>query len=130
MRSITVFLQSKNKKERFDSSVTTWGELREVLESKGLLESTLKYTMVPGKLTLESPLAELHNGDITIIATPISVKSGAVDLVQFMGSLREKVNDAFSEAIDELEAGDYGDPDDSDGNSIDELKKLANELGL
>ncbi len=126
MRNVTVFIQSKNKKEKFNSAASTWGELREILDQKGLLESTLKYTMVPGKVTLEAAGAELFNGDITIIATPISVKSGAVSILEVMGSLREKINDAFDELADEIENGDFGTPEPSD--DLSDLQRLADEL--
>jgi hypothetical protein len=128
MRKITVFIQSKNKKETFNSSATTWGELRETLRDKELLESTLKYTMIPGKVTLEAAAAELFTGDLTIIATPISVKSGSLSIVDLMVSLREKINNAFDEIIDEVESGEFGDPQETDDISIAELKRLADEL--
>lgn len=128
MRKITVFIQSKNKKETFNSSATTWGDLRTELDNRNLLESTLKYTMIPGKVTLEASAAELFNGDLTIIATPVSVKSGAVNIVELMGSLRQKINDAFDELIDEVENGEYGDPDENTDQSLAELRRLADEL--
>jgi hypothetical protein len=108
----------------FNSSASTWGELKTELSSNNLLEDGLKYSLGKQKLTLENDGALLPNEDIIVIGTPKSVKSGRFNESQFVERLQELINEALETLKDEAEDGEFNNDDDGD----DDLEALANEL--
>jgi hypothetical protein len=111
-----------------NSDATTWGELKDVLNSRDISTDGMKGIIRETKITLESDEAQLPDDNFTLFLFTAKVKSG-LDTAEMLRDLRNRMDEAFDEMIDDLKEGVYG--DDSDG-AISDLKKerdrLAREL--
>lgn len=81
-------------------------------------------TVLQTKNQLVSSEALLPEGEFKLVLTPSKTKSGAVDVAAIMVELREKINCAFDELIDEIESGDFGQNEDGTTLSKEELAEI------
>lgn len=73
---VTVFNTSGKKRSQVETTVQTWGELKEVLTGEGVEVSGKKAIIGETQLTLESSKAILPDYDFTLFLSPVKVKSG------------------------------------------------------
>ena len=121
-RKIVVYSTKTSKSTTIESSATTWGELR--TEIRSLLTEDMTATVLQTKNQLVSSEALLPEGEFKLVLTPSKTKSGAVDVAAIMVELREKINCAFDELIDEIESGDFGQNEDGTTLSKEELAEI------
>lgn len=123
MKTVKIFSTKTQKSESIETSATTWSELRsEILAKTSALKEDMVASVFETKVTLVSDQAVLPTGNFTLVLTPAKTKSGGIDTAAIMASLRDKINEAFEEIIDEIENGDFG---DSSGDDIPaELKNF------
>ena len=123
MKTVKIFSTKTQKSESIETSATTWSELRsEILAKTSALKEDMVASVFETKVTLVSDQAVLPTGNFILVLTPAKTKSGVVDTAAIMASLRDKINEAFDEIIDEIENGDFG---DSSGDDIPaELKNF------
>lgn len=114
MRKIRVFSTKTNTSSSFDSSASNWGELRnQIISSTQLLREDMVATVFETKNTLIREDAAIPEGDFTLVLTPAKTKSGQDDIAEIMVRLRDKMNAAFDEIIEEIENGDFSNEEKS-----------------
>jgi hypothetical protein len=74
-REITIFT-TKGEKIKIQSSATTWGELKSVVENKGFDMNQFKALESVNRTSLESSIAILPTTAFTLFISPIKTKSG------------------------------------------------------
>ena len=62
-KTVTVF-GTRGKKVKLETSVSTWGELRPLLEEEGVSFNNMRATESVGRTTLEHKDAVLPEGDV------------------------------------------------------------------
>lgn len=98
-RVITVFT-SKGKKQKIETDVTTWGDLKPLVEEHYDL-SNLQPTENVNKTTLLHQDAALPEGNFVLFLRPVKTKSGGeFDNMSFK-DLRANLTDADKEALQE-----------------------------
>ena len=75
-RLVTVLSTKDNNKKEINTDVTTWGELKPLIEAQGISCGDMKAMVRSTKATLEHSSAVLPTEDFTIFLTPGKVKSG------------------------------------------------------
>lgn len=132
MKNVRIYIQSKNIKKIIKSSATTWKDLREDIKSAlgSNFDPNLKYTLVETRATLEQDEAIIPNTDVSIIGTPVTVKSGReIDLAAVIESLNKKIKEALDELKSEIEKGHYDTYNEEEGNAdFSDLEDLANKI--
>lgn len=73
-RKATIFFTQTSAKEKIDTNVTTWGELKKLITGN---TSNKNFVLKQGSHTLQSPEAVLPEGDFVIFAYPQESKGGA-----------------------------------------------------
>ncbi len=77
LRKVLVFDSAAQSKKEFQSSATTWGDLKRELSSHGISTSNCKFIEGSTKLTLEQDQALLPMKDFVTFKMPVSTKSAA-----------------------------------------------------
>lgn len=76
MRLVTVLSTKDNNKKEITTDVTTWGELKPLIDAAGIATGNMKAMVRSTKATLEHTSALLPTEAFTIFLTPGKVKSG------------------------------------------------------
>lgn len=76
-RKVTAVSTRDGGRKEVDTDVTTWGELKPLLEAEGMTTSNMKAMVRDTKQNLERDDAQLPTGDFTLFLTPGKVKSGS-----------------------------------------------------
>lgn len=90
-RTITVYSTKNSKIKKYETDVTTWGDLRQVIQGDYDLGS-LKATENINKSTLEHIDTVLPSGDFRLFLRPVKTKSGSDYKEMKFGQLREVIN--------------------------------------
>lgn len=115
MRTVKIFSTKAGSQTSIRSAATTWAELRsQVLSETTALKEDMVASVFETRNSLISDAASLPEGDFTLVLTPAKTKSGTIDTAAVMASLRDKINEAFDEIIEEIENGDHGSADGDD----------------
>jgi hypothetical protein len=76
---VTVFSTKGKKRSTVETTVQTWGELKQVLSAEGIETSGMKSIIGETQLSLESSKAVLPDYDFVLFLSPVKVKSGCID---------------------------------------------------
>lgn len=75
-RKVSVFSTSTGKLVPIETDARTWGDLRKILEEKGISFSGMKAIVKETEMALEGDNAALPEGEFKLFLTPSKVKSG------------------------------------------------------
>lgn len=106
-RKVTVASSSSNRAKQYETSATTWGQLKN--EISELLTGDLEAIVNPGHVTLSQDNSVLPTGDFKLYLIPTKNKSGAITESQAVGlgkeigaALVEAANKATTEDVNAL----------------------------
>lgn len=134
LRKIVVITTTKSQPKELYSEATTYGQLKDSLREFGDLEK-MRAVVKESKTTLELNEASLPDSDFTLFLSPKQIKAGEIDIAAVLRSLQSKIDNAFDEAIEEVEDGVHDDDEEvaprakSAGSVIsDEDREFMNQL--
>lgn len=134
LRKIVVITTTKSQPKELYSEATTYGQLKDSLREFGNLEK-MRAVVKESKTTLELNEASLPDSDFTLFLSPKQIKAGEIDIAAVLRSLQSKIDNAFDEAIEEVEDGVHDDDEEvaprakSAGSVIsDEDREFMNQL--
>lgn len=99
MCEITIYSTRKGEASKFNTSATTWGELRKELYKADLYNEKMKAVLSTNKMTLENDDVVLPDGGYTIFMVPKETKSGVGFSVEKVKSLQADMNTLFESVI-------------------------------
>jgi hypothetical protein len=120
MRKVKVYSTVSGLKQ-FDSSATTWGELKYELQNDGYSLSNMTVTENKRNSTLVLDEAELPEEDFVLMLTPQKTKSGAMSY----GEIRAQIKKAFI-SYGTAAATHFNEGKNYTNKSKDELESLLN----
>jgi hypothetical protein len=131
-RNILVFSTQNDRKVTISSNATQWGELRDALESEFKFDISKMNCVAKnsqGKTKLDFDETPLPAGEFNLFLMPKEVKSGAFDMAGALDDLRSKINSAFEEVIESIDAGEYGIAESSEDEKLKQCaREIQNEL--
>lgn len=103
MRTVKVYSTRTSKLNKVETSATTWGELRPILEDLGYYTSSMKAVESSTKVTLEHSDIELPTGDFLLMMVPQESKAGADYTLtdEDINELAETIEDAVREFLED-----------------------------
>lgn len=109
MRTVKVYSTREGKVNKVETSATTWGELRPILEDLGYYTSSMRAVESSTKVTLEHSDIKLPTGDFLLMMVPKESKAGADYILtdDDIDGLAEVIEDAVREYL----VGKVEDPD-------------------
>lgn len=111
LRKVVVISTTKSQPKEFYSEATNFGQLKDSLSEFGEI-SKMRAVVKESKATLELDEAVLPEGDFTVFLTPKQIKAGAIDIAAALTALRDKLYESYTEVIDSIEDGDFGEEDE------------------
>jgi hypothetical protein len=129
MRTIRVISTQSDRAQSIESSASTWGELQSALSGIISNVNDMKAIVRETRVSLESPEAQLPEGNFTVILSMKKIASG--NETRYSDSqlkeLRTKLNNLFNDLLDEDE-----DENPANGISAEEDRDIARlrEQGL
>jgi len=129
MRTIRVISTQSDRARSIGSSASTWGELQSALSEIISNVNDMKAIVRETRVSLESPEAQLPEGNFTVILSMKKIASG--NETRYSDSqlkeLRTKLNNLFNDLLDEDE-----DENPANGISAEEDRDIARlrEQGL
>lgn len=111
LRKVVVISTTKSQPKEFYSEATNFGQLKDSLSEFGDI-SKMRAVVKESKATLELDEAVLPEGDFTVFLTPKQIKAGAIDIAAALTALRDKIYESYTEVIDSIEDGDFGEEDE------------------
>jgi len=129
MRTIRVISTQSDRAQSIESSASTWGELQSALSGIISNVNDMKAIVRETRISLESPEAQLPEGNFTVILSMKKIASG--NETRYSDSqlkeLRTKLNNLFNDLLDEDE-----DENPANGISAEEDRDIARlrEQGL
>lgn len=96
---ITVYSTRQGSASKFETSATTWGELKKELFSADLYTEKMKAVLSTNKATLESNEYVLPTSTYTVFMVPIETKSGVGFTVEKVRQLQSDMNQLFEEVV-------------------------------
>lgn len=106
MRTITVIGTTLSTPREYNTSATTWGQLKEIIREFGDV-SNMKAVVKENRATLEREDALLPEGDCTVFLSQAKIKAGVVDAVAILSALKEEYSDAVDNVIDRVKDGEF-----------------------
>lgn len=113
IRDIRIISSTRTGVKNISSSVETWGQLKDSISDFGDL-SKMTAVVKETRVTLDNNEALLPEGTFTVYLSPKQIKAGSGNSVEIITALRDKLNSAFDELIEEIEDGNFDDDDDDD----------------
>jgi hypothetical protein len=129
MRTIRVISTQSDRAQSVESAASTWGELQSALSGIISNVNDMKAIVRETRVSLESPEAQLPEGNFTVILSMKKIASG--NETRYSDSqlkeLRTKLNNLFNDLLDEDE-----DENPANGISAEEDRDIARlrEQGL
>jgi hypothetical protein len=129
MRTIRVISTQSDRAQSIESAASTWGELQSALSGIISNVNDMKAIVRETRVSLESPEAQLPEGNFTVILSMKKIASG--NETRYSDSqlkeLRTKLNNLFNDLLDEDE-----DENPANGISAEEDRDIARlrEQGL
>ena len=111
LKKIVVISTTNSQPNELHSEASTYGQLKDSLREFGDLDK-MRAVIKESKTTLELNDAVLPDSDFTLFLTPKQIKAGAINIAEVLRSLRDKINNAFNDAIEEVEDGEHDEEDD------------------
>ena len=96
---ITVYSTRQGSGSKFETSATTWGELKKELYAADLYTEKMKAVLGTNKATLESNDYVLPTSTYTVFMLPIETKSGVGFTVEKVKTLQSELNKLFEEVL-------------------------------
>jgi hypothetical protein len=105
--TVRVYNTRTQAQKTIETSVTKWGELKEVLNGQGVETHNLKAINGETEVTYDSPDAILPDNDFTLFLIPEKVKSGADDSLywRYRAQIAEIISQEGAEARDHFNEG-------------------------
>ncbi len=129
MRTIEINTPGSDELKSIRTDATTWSELCRDLNNAGISTTGMKGVVRGTQVTLEAGNAIIPDGAAMIYLFTAKVKSGGTDLSQMMQDLRDAMENAFNEIIENLDDGAYA-TEESEAKSslLADRKKLEREF--
>lgn len=135
MITVKVSTPAADGMREIQTEATTWGELKSDLLDAGISTDGMKGVVRETKVSLEASDAQLPDTDFTVMLFTGKIKSG-FDHAEMMRALRDNIENAYNEVIDDIESGlfDDGENDSCERTSTvssleQERRKIERELG-
>lgn len=132
MRTVKVSTSGADGLIEVETAATTWAELKFDMEDAGISTDGMKGVVRETKVSLEANDAQIPEGNFTVMLFTGKIKSGAFDHAQMMRDLRDSIEDAYNEVIENIDCGAYGEDEPERSNSTSSLeaerRKLEREL--
>lgn len=132
MRTVKVSTSGADGLIEVETAATTWAELKSDMEDAGISTDGMKGVVRETKVSLEANDAQIPEGNFTVMLFTGKIKSGAFDHAQMMRDLRDSIEDAYNEVIENIDCGAYGEDEPERSNSTSSLeaerRKLEREL--
>lgn len=129
MRTIRVISTQSDRAQSVESAASTWGELQSTLSGIISNVNDMKAIVRETRVSLESPEAQLPEGNFTVILSMKKIASGNNSRYtdSQLKELRTKLNNLFNDLLDEDE-----DETSANGISAEEDRDIARlrEQGL
>jgi hypothetical protein len=104
MRTIRVISTQADSAISIESNATTWSQLKEELGARFSGVSDMKAIVRETRVTLESPEAQLPEGNFTIILSMKKIASGVRYSISQLREIRTKLNNVFADLLGDLAA--------------------------
>lgn len=132
MRTVKVSTSGADGLIEVETAATTWAELKSDMEDAGISTDGMKGVVRETKVSLEANDAQIPKGNFTVMLFTGKIKSGAFDHAQMMSDLRDSIENAYNEVIENIDCGAYGEDEPERSNSTSSLeaerRKLEREL--
>jgi len=132
MRTVKVSTSGADGLIEVETAATTWAELKSDMEDAGISTDGMKGVVRETKVSLEANDAQIPEGNFTVMLFTGKIKSGAFDHAQMMRDLRDSIENAYNEVIENIDCGAYGEDEPERSNSTSSLeaerRKLEREL--
>lgn len=132
MRTVKVSTSGADGLIEVNTAATNWSELKSDLQDAGIATDGMKGVVRETKVSLEANDAQIPEGNFTVMLFTGKIKSGAFDHAQMMRDLRDSMENAYNEVIENIDDGEYGGDDEersAPSNSLEaERRKLEREL--
>lgn len=132
MRTVKVSTSGADGLIEVETAATTWAELKSDMEDVGISTDGMKGVVRETKVSLEANDAQIPEGNFTVMLFTGKIKSGAFDHAQMMRDLRDSIENAYNEVIENIDCGAYGEDEPERSNSTSSLeaerRKLEREL--
>jgi len=109
MRTVKVYSTREGKVNKVETSVSTWGELRPILEDYGYYTPSMRAIESATKVTLEHNNIALPEGDFLLMMVPKESKAGANYILD--DDDVEDLAEAIEDAVRKFLEGKIEDPD-------------------
>lgn len=117
IREIRIISSTKTGVKTISSSAETWGQLKDSITDYGDL-SKMTAVVKETRVTLADNEARLPEGSFTVYLSPKQIKAGGNgNSVEIITALRDKLNAAFNEILEEIEDGVYDDEEEEEKSS-------------
>lgn len=132
MRTVKVSTSGADGLIEVETAATTWAELKSDMEDAGISTDGMKGVVRETKVSLEANDAQIPEGNFTVMLFTGKIKSGAFDHAQMMRDLRDSIEDAYNEVIENIDCGAYVEDEPERSNSTSSLeserRKIEREL--
>ena len=128
MRTVKVSTSGADGLIEVVTEATTWAELKSDMEEAGISTDGMKGVVRETKVSLEANDAQIPEGNFTVMLFTGKIKSGAFDHAQMMRDLRDSIENAYNEVIENIDCGAYGEDEPERSNSTSSLEAERRKL--
>ena len=128
MRTVKVSTSGADGLIEVVTEATTWAELKSDMENAGISTDGMKGVVRETKVSLEANDAQIPEGNFTVMLFTGKIKSGAFDHAQMMRDLRDSIENAYNEVIENIDCGAYGEDEPERSNSTSSLEAERRKL--
>lgn len=128
MRTVKVSTSGADGLIEVVTEATTWAELKSDMEDAGISTDGMKGVVRETKVSLEANDAQIPEGNFTVMLFTGKIKSGAFDHAQMMRDLRDSIENAYNEVIENIDCGAYGEDEPERSNSTSSLEAERRKL--
>lgn len=132
MITVKVSTPAADGLREIQTEATTWAELKSDMEDAGISTSGMKGVVRETKVSLEAGDAQIPTSNFTVMLFTGKIKSG-FDNAQMMRDLRDSIENAYNEIIENIDDGQYGNDEPATSaatSSIEsERRRIERELG-
>ena len=128
MRTVKVSTSGADGLIEVVTAATTWAELKSDMEDAGISTDGMKGVVRETKVSLEANDAQIPEGNFTVMLFTGKIKSGAFDHAQMMRDLRDSIETAYNEVIENIDCGAYGEDEPERSNSTSSLEAERRKL--
>jgi hypothetical protein len=118
MRTIRVISTQADSAISIESNATTWSQLKEELGARFSGVSDMKAIVRETRVTLESPEAQLPEGNFTIILSMKKIASGVRYSISQLREIRTKLNNVFADLLGDVASEEEEEVEEEDVNAL------------